>query len=176
MRRVLDFVKLLVLLIGLALAAGLLGKFATQEISGDFRAIDGDSVRLGNREIRLFGIDAPEYRQMCAAAGGNQYPCGKQAAQHLRKLADGKDVICSGQETDKYDRLLAVCNVGDVELNRQMVLAGWAVSFGAYEREESLAQSQTKGIWKGGFDLPKDWRRNEAEKHSQGWLSGMFGW
>src|SRR5262252_7791977 len=29
------------------------------------RAIDGDSIEEGNRHIRLFGIDAPEYNQMC---------------------------------------------------------------------------------------------------------------
>ena len=33
--------------------------------TGPVRVIDGDSLRRGDAEIRLSGIDAPEYRQSC---------------------------------------------------------------------------------------------------------------
>ena len=35
----------------------------------NYHAIDGDSFKAGNIEVRLYGIDAPEYRQMCSDSG-----------------------------------------------------------------------------------------------------------
>jgi endonuclease YncB( thermonuclease family) len=35
--------------------------------NGEYAVIDGDSLRKGQTEIRLVGIDAPEYRQSCSA-------------------------------------------------------------------------------------------------------------
>ncbi|HLA03356.1 MAG TPA: thermonuclease family protein, partial [Aestuariivirga sp.] len=33
--------------------------------SGSVHVVDGDSLRKGDTDIRLHGIDAPEYRQSC---------------------------------------------------------------------------------------------------------------
>jgi Micrococcal nuclease (thermonuclease) homologs len=38
--------------------------FAT-EISGLVEVIDGDTIKINERKIRLFGIDAPEKNQIC---------------------------------------------------------------------------------------------------------------
>lgn len=34
-------------------------------------AVDGDSLEIGSRRIRLMGIDAPEYDQFCKRTMGN---------------------------------------------------------------------------------------------------------
>src|SRR5688500_1831272 len=64
------------------------------------KAIDGDSLLVGNREVRLFGIDAPEFSQTCKRAG-QDWPCGSQSADQLSKLVTGKDVRCISTGTDQ---------------------------------------------------------------------------
>ena len=39
--------------------------FFAEEISGNANIIDGDSIKIGSKKIRLFGIDAPEIKQNC---------------------------------------------------------------------------------------------------------------
>ena len=36
-----------------------------KEISGFAKIIDGDTIKISNKKIRLHGIDAPEKKQQC---------------------------------------------------------------------------------------------------------------
>ena len=36
-----------------------------KEISGNAQIIDGDTIKINSKKIRLHGIDAPEFKQMC---------------------------------------------------------------------------------------------------------------
>jgi len=177
-RQVISFLKLLVILAVMALASGLLANYSATRVAGNARVIDGDSLFVDGLEIRLVGIDAPEYRQQCAAASGasENYACGKMALAHLKSLIASRQVSCVGHELDKYERLLAVCSTADTELNQEMVLQGWAISFGDYEREEAIARQNASGIWRGKFVSPDKWRRIDQKKHASGWLAKLFVW
>ena len=133
--------------------------------------IDGDSLRAGSEEIRLHGIDAPEYRQSCEDRSGRSYACGKRAAQHLRKLVGTSPVSCKVIDTDRYERTIGVCSVGATELNEAMVEAGWAVAYSrhslSYMSTESAARRARRGIWQGRFASPEDWR----DSHRTGLVS-----
>ncbi|MEM7216191.1 MAG: thermonuclease family protein [Pseudomonadota bacterium] len=177
--RIVDFLKLLLLFLVLGGGSVVLAIIGTEESSGEARVVDGDSLFIGDKEIRLFGIDAPEYRQVCGSAdraSSSALNCGQKSAAYLRNLIDDRHVACNGFEEDKYGRLLAVCEIGNLEINREMVLRGWAVAFGDYEKEEALAKKQAIGVWQGDFDLPSEWRRAEKQKHSKGWLGQIFAW
>ena len=176
MKKVFDFLRLFVFLAVLAVGSAYLANYSSESVMGRAKVIDGDSLQLDGREIRLSGIDAPEYRQLCSDSitGDTSYPCGKEAARHLRSLIGGNSVQCSGSATDKYDRFLAVCEVAGSELNQAMVSDGWAVAFGAYEGDEDKAKAAKKGLWRGEFSLPADWRRSRAEKHHSNWLANLF--
>lgn len=50
------------------------------------RAMDGDSLMVGETEVRLHGIDAPEYTQTCQR-DGHAWDCGGEAAYQLSKLS-----------------------------------------------------------------------------------------
>jgi endonuclease YncB( thermonuclease family) len=54
---------------------------------------DGDSFVFGGQDIRLWGIDAPEYDQICQRSG-RDYDCGRAARDYLAALADPLGVIC----------------------------------------------------------------------------------
>jgi len=132
---------------------------------GPVRVIDGDSLWRGENEVRLYGIDAPEYRQPCKDKAGIEWSCGREAMQALKQMIGGRDVACEIRDTDRYERLVAVCMSGDVDLNQEMVRQGWAVSFGGYPSLEAEARKARRGIWRGDFERPQDWRkRHEASR------------
>jgi endonuclease YncB( thermonuclease family) len=138
---------------------------------GPVRVIDGDSFWRGETEIRLSGIDAPEYRQTCKDKAGQDWPCGRDAMRALKQLIGGRDVACEIRDTDRYQRLVAVCKAGDVDLNQEMVRQGWAVSFGGYGSIEMEARKARRGIWRGDFERPQDWRKRHETSRSDS--SGM---
>lgn len=129
---------------------------------GTIDVIDGDSFRRGKDEIRLNGIDAPEYRQTCRDEKARDWNCGREAARALRTLVAGRVVDCTGLDADRYGRLVSRCLVGKMELNAEMVRLGWAVAYTRhgtlYVRQEEEARRDKRGIWRGTFDLPEDWR------------------
>jgi endonuclease YncB( thermonuclease family) len=132
-------------------------------LTGSVDVIDGDSLRLEGVELRLEGIDAPEYNQTCRHAGVDE-PCGKQARQALVALIGKGKPTCEVASHDRYGRGLALCRLGSVEINRQMVAQGHAVSFGMYAADEARARQARLGIWATTFESPADWR-GEHPRH-----------
>lgn len=158
-RRFFDYALAVLFLALIALVVARLDRVSTRQQSGTAIVNDGDTITLSNERIRLRGIDAPEYMQLCRKDGAD-YPCGKQSQQALAKLIGGRAVSCSGWQRDRYDRLLGDCRAGDVDLNAEQVRAGWAVAFGDYDLEEAAARRARAGIWAGSFDEPREWRRS----------------
>ena len=140
-------------------------------VPGAAYIIDGDSFRLGKDEIRLTGIDAPEYRQTCRTEKGSEWNCGRAAADALRRLVSGREVDCKGVDADRYGRLVARCTAGGIDLNTEMVRLGWAIAYSrhdmSYVDEELEARRQRRGIWRGTFDLPEDWREIHRPNHDR---------
>lgn len=131
----------------------------TQEmlLTGTAVPIDGDSFRLNGREVRLKGIDAPEYSQTCTRLG-KDVACGREAAAALRRLLARAPVTCTGGEEDRFRRLLAQCRVLGVDIAATLVRDGYAVSYGDYLVEEAEARNDNRGLWSGTFETPRDWR------------------
>jgi endonuclease YncB( thermonuclease family) len=127
------------------------------------RAVDGDSFHLGSDEVRLVGIDAPEGRHTCTK-GGKAWPCGEEARRRLTGLVGGRPIDCDVEDRDQHGRLLAVCQVGGIDINRWMVEQGWAVSYGRYLDAERTAERAERGIWASEFERPRAWRdRNNGD-------------
>ena len=141
----------LLLLFPLSAAAG------AAPLSGLGRSIDGDSLMVGATEVRLFGIDAPEFRQSCQR-DGRSWQCGSEAAYQLSKLVDGKQVTCTALGADTHGRTLARCRVDQTDLNRTMVATGFALAYRRYSKDYVSAEERAKltrrGIWSGTFELP----------------------
>ncbi len=129
---------------------------------GRLVAVDGDTLRGPDGDIRLYGIDAPELHQTCAGPKGNDYPCGRDAKRRLDRLTRGQALACESRDTDRFGRAVAVCRAGDLDINRQMVADGWAIAYPGrpeYEAEEAEARDAGRGMWSGAFQPPRSWRR-----------------
>ncbi|WP_149758646.1 thermonuclease family protein [Roseivivax sediminis] len=124
--------------------------------------IDGDTLDVGDRRIRLFGIDAPESDQTCRRPDGSLWRCGQAATAALAGKVRGRQIVCDVRSTDRYGRAVAICEVGQTEVNRWLVREGLAVAYREYSRlyvpEEEAAQQQRRGIWATDFMAPSDWR------------------
>ena len=148
----------------LLLIAG--GPAIAAPISGTGHSIDGDSLRVGNSEVRLHGIDAPEFTQTCMRAG-RSWECGSEAAYELAKLVNDKHVECTPLGFDVHGRTLARCRVGEIDLNRTMVATGYALAYRRYSTNyvsaEASAKLAKRGIWSGTFEKPSDLRHGEAD-------------
>lgn len=143
----------------------------TQQSNSGYRAIDGDSFMAGDTEIRLHGIDAPEYRQTCRNASGQQEPCGKMARDALSRLIHTRTVKCRAIERDRYGRQVSVCRDGELDINREMVRLGWALAYRkhtmGYVSAEREAKAAKRGIWAMRFELPEEYRaKNRAVQGS----------
>lgn len=128
-------------------------------VTGNARAVDGDSLMIDGRSLRLTGLDAPELAQTCLS-GGQTYPCGRQARTTLAALLARGQLDCRLSGQDRFDRHLAQCFVGGVDVAADMVRLGWAVADGDYAAEEAQARESRVGIWRGSFQQPADWRRD----------------
>ena len=134
-----------------------------ETIQGTVEVVDGDSLRLGDRSLRLFGIDAPEGGQRCLDASGSSWDCGAAATARMRERVDG-GVICTLRGKDVYDRDLVVCASlrTRIEVNASLVEDGFALAYRRYSEEyvaqEEAARKAGAGMWVGTFVAPWDHR------------------
>jgi endonuclease YncB( thermonuclease family) len=136
------------------------GSHITGEVSYVF---DGDTISLGEKRIRLEGIDCPENMQLCKDATGSPYKCGDTSTEFLKELIKDKEVYCAYQGKDVYKRYLGICYAGELNINAEMVRSGHAIareyegeSF--YKPEELEAKNNKAGLWQGDFTTPHRWR------------------
>ena len=134
------------------------------DLTGRARVIDGDTIEVGTARIRLFGVDTPESAQHCMSSG-RRWPCGQQATQALAGHIGGRSVACEERDRDRYGRIVAVCRHAGQDVNAWLVREGWAMAYRrystAYVGEEAAAKAAQRGVWRGKFVPPWDWRRGD---------------
>ena len=149
-----------------ATAALLASTVAYADMTGTASVVDGDTIEVHDQAIRLHGIDAPESRQTCTAEG-KPWRCGQKAALALADKIGRRPVTCRERDRDRYERVVAVCSVGEIELNGWLVREGWAMAYRKYSLDyvpaENAARAEKRGIWKGEFDPPWEWRKAQRQ-------------
>jgi endonuclease YncB( thermonuclease family) len=135
-------------------------------LAGAAVAIDGDTIELAGRRIRLHGIDAPERAQRCRRASGAEWECGRAAAERLSALLRERPARCAGRERDRYGRLVAVCSAAGNDLGAVLVEEGLAHAYSRYSRDyaplEEAARAAGRGVWQGSAEAP--WSFREAAR------------
>src|SRR5262249_44876358 len=131
-------------------------------------ATDGHTVRLNGAIFRLDGIDTPEIDQTCLDEGAIVWACGVEARDRLTAHINSRPVRCedSGADPVYPKRRSGICTIeGEPEtLNEWLVREGWAIKFepsakGRFAKEEADARENRRGIWRGCFAEPRDFRR-----------------
>ena len=79
--------------------------------------VDGDTLRLGGRVVRLAGIEAPSRGDVCR---------GGAATTVLASLVRDRTVECKLSGHDRMGRPYGACDVNGTDLSRAIVASGWA--------------------------------------------------
>jgi len=137
-------------------------------IRADGRANDGDTVSF---DVRIFGADAFEKRQLCRNANGC-WACGKAAQDYASKLlkSGSSTIRLTGKQS--YGRPIGTVEIGGQDLGESMIAAGLAVPATSYlksdpERAQRYlaayenAEARHLGVHAGYFIDPAKWRRGE---------------
>ena len=137
---------------------------AHAQITGPATVTDGDTLRIDDTRIRLHGIDAPEAAQTCIAEN-TVWNCGSDAALALTHLVADHTITCHQRDIDRYQRIIAECFAGSINLNAAMVRHGWALAYRYYSldyiADETLARRDRVGLWRGEFIPPWHWRHGQ---------------
>ena len=152
--------------------AGFAGTAYSETLAGVPEIGDADTVTIDGQRIRLEGIDAPESKQHCERptrdprrAATERYACGQAATEALKQRIAGRAIACTGNERDRYGRLLGICRLQNEDLNAWLVRNGHALAYRRYSRkyiaEEEKARNERRGVWAGSFVKPWDWRRGK---------------
>ena len=131
-------------------------------LAGPAKIIDGDTIVVAGELVRLHGLDAPELDQTFWWRG-ERIACGMMAMAALEALTAGIEVRCQAVERDRHDRLVAkVFSPDGVDIGRRLVLAGWALAYRQYSTDyvdaEAEARKARRGMWRGTFAKPWEWR------------------
>jgi endonuclease YncB( thermonuclease family) len=120
------------------------------------RVVDGDTIVLADgRTVRILGVDAPETSN--PAMAGPQ-PLGAEAAQHLRALVQGREVVVERDvaDVDHYGRLLRHVWLGHTLVAEALVAEGlaWSSTYPTEVRHkerlraaEERARAASRGLW-----------------------------
>ena len=141
--------------LSLLLVAALTGSAAAQTV------VDGDTIKLDGITYRLWGIDAPESRQLCP----DGWPAGRAATTYMRDLVRGHHVECEARGHDRYGRTIGLCRADGVDIQAQMVQAGMAWAFVRYSRDYvgQEAESGAQGVH--GHDCMPAWDWRASRHH-----------
>jgi micrococcal nuclease len=102
------------------------------------RVVDGDTIRMKDGAVRLWGFNTPEKYQ----------PRFFAAAAKLEELVVGQKLDCHIRDIDRYQRRVAQCFLPDGrDVGELMVSSGLARDYtryskGYYKRYEKLAFAQ----------------------------------
>lgn len=86
------------------------------------RVVDGDTLYLSGvkQRIRLWGLDAPE----------RHHAMGPAATAELRRLVNGRKLVCKQIDTDKYGRIVGQCFRSDgTDVTALMIESGKASEY-----------------------------------------------
>ena len=144
----------------------------SDEVIGKAIVVDGDTLKINKKKIRLFGIDAPEIKQICKKnyfsflyfKFQKNYKCGLVSQQKLKILIKGNNIKCISNGKDKYKRFLSICFVKKKDINAWLVKSGYAIAYKKYSKkyisDEKYARRNKLGLWSGSFQEPEKWRKN----------------
>jgi endonuclease YncB( thermonuclease family) len=133
-------------------------------MAGTAEVLTAETLRVGAVSYRLVGIDAPEDGQRCWLES-HLFDCAEIAKAALTDLVTGASVACEemvSPEAAKDGLPVALCRSDGYDLSEGMAYTGWAladpITGARYRAFEEGARHARRGLWRGRFVQPWDWR------------------
>jgi endonuclease YncB( thermonuclease family) len=113
------------------------------------RVVDGDTIDVllasGRIRVRLQGVDAPEHDQ----------PGGAESRLWTQQRLLNRDVLLEPVSQDRYERMVALVYLDEVNVNRELLRSGNAWAYRRYLRAadrvfcdiETTARRERRGLW-----------------------------
>jgi len=122
---------------------------STGTITGRAYVTDGDGIRVARQEVRLAGLDAPEWDQRAKHRAGYWFKHGQRVKSALIREIGGKHVRVAVEETDKYGRLVGTVTCDGRDIGEWLVREGHAIAAYSdrYMRVEQQAREAKRGMW-----------------------------
>jgi endonuclease YncB( thermonuclease family) len=107
-------------------------------------------IKAGGRDIRLAGIEAPEFKAECGE-GAAAWPCGRMARAALRRFIRGRAVECVVPPGSAEIPDIAECSLAGESLSAWLVAQGWAQpTSAAHAGLAAAAREMRLGLWSDG--------------------------
>ncbi|MCY4319521.1 MAG: thermonuclease family protein, partial [Alphaproteobacteria bacterium] len=138
-----------------------------REITGKAYVTDGDGIRVARQEVRLAGLDAPEYDQKAKHRAGYWFNHGKRVKSALIQEIAGKHVHVSVESADKFGRLVGTVTYRDKDIGEWLVREGHAIAAydDRYRQLEREARRAKRGMWAHAHNFdPRAHRHRETRK------------
>jgi endonuclease YncB( thermonuclease family) len=138
-----------------------------ETISGRASAVAADTLRVGDRKVRLKDIEAPDANQRCPRGSGRgshrTWACGQEARETLQRLVQGKTVTCQVHASGGTNVVLGRCDAKGQDVGEALVRAGFVFAerglMPAYGTAEAAAKGAKAGLWGASEpERPAQWR------------------
>ncbi len=136
-------------------------------VAGKAYVTDGDGLRVSGHEIRLAGLDAPEFDQRAMHRDGYWFNQGKRIKSALIREVGGKHVHVAVVKVDKYERAVGIVTCDGRDVGDWLVRNGHAIAaYGdRYEAAEWEARAAGRGMWGCAIAYdPRAWRHGEKKR------------
>ena len=140
---------------------------STRTITGKAYVTDGDGIRVARQEVRLAGLDAPEWDQKAKHRDGYWFNHGKHVKSALIQKIGGKHVRVSVEDVDKFGRLLSTVTYKGKDIGEWLVREGHAIAAYSdrYIHVEREARKAKRGMWGHAHNFdPRAHRHREPRK------------
>jgi len=133
-------------------------------ISGTVTVVDAHTLEFSDGTQVLLHVIAPDLNQK-GMIDGSLYPCGEEAADFLRTVIGDKPVQCFLVEAqdDKW-----IGYAGDTNLAHALIINGWGLAHhSSLHPAEITAREHKRGMWRGQFVDPEEWRAGQRLQGEQ---------
>ena len=153
------FIYLLVFFISIFLLKNLNAE--DKIIKGKAKVVNSDYIKIDKQTIILFGVEAMERPQKCYI-NNELWPCWESGVRKLEEIVDLGETVCFVKGKAKMNRVFAICETQNIELNRELIRSGLALArikqSDLYIDDQRYAKENNLGIWRGKFIEPWKWR------------------
>ena len=116
--------------------------FVIPAAAADIQVIDGGTLVVDGRTVRLWGIEALAATQTCVTTTGRYWPCGKRVRDQLRSAVQEDVIVCQPKASG-----FELCRIAGLDIGALLVKEGLARARDDYQELEARARSARVGLW-----------------------------